>query len=203
MFKIFSGSKKSGPIDFMVVGLGNPGLKYEGTRHNAGFMSIDMLAKKYGKHIKKVKFKGATEQVNIGGKKVLLLKPMTYMNLSGEAVIEAMKYYKLTPEQIVVVFDDIMLDVGKIRVKRKGSDGGQKGIRSIMELCKTEEIARVKVGIGKKPHPDYDLAKWVMGKFSAQDLKALQPALEEAVDAIELVIDGQIDEAMSRFNRYN
>ncbi len=198
MFKLFGRRDKT--IDLMIVGLGNPGMKYQDTRHNAGFMAIDLLAEKYNLPIKRVRFKGLTAEGTIRGKKVFLMKPQTYMNLSGEAVIQAMRFYKLTPERVLVMFDDIMLDVGRIRVKRKGTDGGQKGMRSIIDLTGSEEFPRVKIGIGKKPHPDYDLAKWVTSKFTKKEESEVKEALQSAVLAAELIIDGEIDEAMSRFN---
>lgn len=198
MFKLFG--RKDKAIDLMIVGLGNPGMKYQDTRHNAGFMAIDLLAEKYNLPIKRVRFKGLTAEGTIRGKKVFLMKPQTYMNLSGEAVIQAMRFYKLTPERVLVMFDDIMLDVGRIRVKRKGTDGGQKGMRSIIDLTGSEEFPRVKIGIGKKPHPDYDLAKWVTSKFTKKEESEVKEALQSAVLAAELIIDGEIDEAMSRFN---
>lgn len=199
MFKLF-GNKKKGSIDFLVVGLGNPGMKYEDTRHNAGFMAIDSLARKHKTEIRRVRFKGTTGQCEIDGKKILLLKPQTYMNLSGQSVIEAMHFYKLKPHQVIIMFDDIMLDVGMIRIKRKGSDGGQKGVRNIIELSGSEEFPRVKIGIGKKPHPDYDLAAWVTSKFTEKERIFLLPALENAVTSAELIIAGELEEAMGRFN---
>lgn len=191
----------TGPIDYLVVGLGNPGAKYEGTRHNAGFLAIDALADKLGvKKIDRLKFRSLCAEAKLGDKRLLLLKPSTFMNLSGEAVREAAQFYKLPPEHILVLFDDVSLDVGQLRIRRKGSDGGHNGIKSIILQLNSDEFPRVKIGVGKKPHPDYDLADWVLGKFSAADSKTLDTLFERAAQAAVCVIEEGIDRAMSQFN---
>lgn len=187
-------------IDFLVVGLGNPGIKYEESRHNAGFMAIDLLAKKYNANINRVKFKGLTGKCEIKSKNVVLLKPSTFMNLSGESVYEAMKFYKLPPEKILIIFDDISLSPGRIRIKRKGTHGGQNGMKNIINVCSSEDFPRIKIGIGAKPHPKYDLAAWVLSKFTDSEKKDLQTALDNACSSVEYIVSGNIDYAMSEYN---
>ena len=190
----------TGPVEYIVVGLGNPDRKYENTRHNAGFIMIDFIADKIGAKINRVKFKSLVGEGNIGGSKVLLMKPSTYMNNSGEAVIEAMKFYKIPPENVIVLLDDINLDVGKMRIRSKGSDGGQKGMRSIIYLSGKDNFPRVKIGIGKKPNPEYDLASWVLSKFTKDELAILGKIAENSYEAVELIIQGKTDRAMNLFN---
>ena len=190
----------TGPVEYIVVGLGNPDRKYENTRHNAGFIMIDFIADKIGVKINRVKFKSLVGEGNIGGSKVLLMKPSTYMNNSGEAVIEAMKFYKIPPENVIVLLDDINLDVGKMRIRSKGSDGGQKGMRSIIYLSGKDNFPRVKIGIGKKPNPEYDLASWVLSKFTKDELTTLEKIAENSYEAVELIIQGKTDRAMNLFN---
>lgn len=192
--------RKSGGIDFLVVGLGNPGMAYEGTRHNAGCAALAELARRSGIELNKKQFKALTAVGTVAGKKVLLLFPQTFMNNSGEAVQAAMAFYKLTPAQLLVLSDDISLDVGGVRVRKKGSDGGQKGLRSIIAHVGTEEFPRVRIGVGKKPHPAYDLADWVLSKFKKDELPAMGEAFEHAAAAAELIVGGRIDEAMNRFS---
>lgn len=201
MFDIFkSAAPMTGPVEFMIVGLGNPGKEYENTRHNAGFMAVDRIAEKNHADIKRIKFKGLTSECRIAGKRVLLLKPSTFMNLSGQAVQEAMSFYKLSPEQVLIICDDINLAPGKLRIRRKGSDGGQNGMKNIIYLSGSDKFPRIKMGIGQKPHPDYNLADWVLSKFSAQELKDLSPALDNAAAAAELIIKGETDRAMNLYN---
>ena len=190
----------TGPVEYIVVGLGNPDREYENTRHNAGFIMIDFIADKIGVKINRVKFKSLVGEGNIGGSKVLLMKPSTYMNNSGEAVIEAMKFYKIPPENVIVLLDDINLDVGKMRIRSKGSDGGQKGMRSIIYLSGKDNFPRVKIGIGKKPNPEYDLASWVLSKFTKDELTTLEKIAENSYEAVELIIQGKTDRAMNLFN---
>ena len=190
----------TGPVEYIVVGLGNPDRKYENTRHNAGFIMIDFIADKIGAKINRVKFKSLVGEGNIGNSKVLLMKPSTYMNNSGEAVIEAMKFYKIPPENVIVLLDDINLDVGKMRIRSKGSDGGQKGMRSIIYLSGKDNFPRVKIGIGKKPNPEYDLASWVLSKFTKDELATLGKIAENSYEAVELIIQGKTDRAMNLFN---
>ena len=186
--------------DWMIVGLGNPGKEYEKTRHNVGFRSVELLAGQLKTKIDRIKFKALTRMVNHQGKKILLVEPQTYMNLSGAAVSALATYYKVKPERILVIFDDISLPVGRIRVRRDGSAGGHNGIKSIIQSLGTDQFPRVKVGVGAKPHPDYDLADWVLSKFSAQEEKALGPALENAAAAALLLMEQGVEKAASAYN---
>ena len=186
---------------WLIAGLGNPGLEYEKTRHNAGFMAADKIAEKHGAAFNKHKFKAVYGEFYLGEKKVFLMKPQTYMNNSGEAVREAMQFYKLTPAQVLVMMDDISLPVGKIRIRRKGSDGGQKGMRSIITLTGSDEFPRIKLGVGAKPHPDYDLAAWVLSKFTKEEQPLMVEAAKRAADAACLIAEGDIDAAMNQFSR--
>lgn len=190
----------SGPPEFIIAGLGNPGKKYEFTRHNAGFLFADMLAEKCGVKIDKIQFKSVTGMADLGGHKCLLMKPQTFMNNSGEAVRDAAKFYKIPPENVIIVFDDISLPCGKMRIRRKGSDGGHNGMKSIIYLTGSDKYPRIKLGIGEKPHPAYELADWVLSTFKKDELKALAEACEKACDAAELMVQGNIDKAMSNFN---
>lgn len=197
----FSRSKApSGPPEFLIVGLGNPGKKYELTRHNAGFLFTDLLADKLGFRINKIQFKAITGTAEIAGRKCIVMKPQTFMNNSGEAVKQAAAFYKIPPENIIVVFDDISLPCGKLRIRRKGSDGGHNGIKSIIYLLNSDKFPRIKMGVGEKPHPDYDLADWVLSSFKKDELTALHDAAEKACEAVELMVGGNIDRAMSSFN---
>lgn len=189
-----------GKYDYIIVGLGNPGAKYEMTRHNAGFLAVDLLAIEQGKDIKKLKHHALCADMNIGSSRCLVMKPQTMMNLSGEAIGEAARFYKIPPERVIVVFDDVSLDVGKIRIRRKGSAGGHNGIKSIIAQLGSEDFPRVKIGVGKKPNPEYDLAAWVLGKFPKEQQADLKSALENAVKAVEVMADGRIDEAMNLYN---
>lgn len=191
--------KSSSSVDYMIVGLGNPGFQYESTRHNAGFIAVDMLAKKHGCDLSKNKHKALFGQCDIDGKRCLLVKPQTFMNNSGEAVGELSKFYKVPPENVIVLFDDISLDVGKLRIRRKGSDGGHNGIKSIIYYIGSN-FPRVKIGVGAKPHPDYDLAAWVLSKFSDDEKAALSEAAEHACSAVELMVGDRTDKAMNKFN---
>lgn len=191
----------SSTYDYMIVGLGNPGKKYEFTRHNAGFLCVDLYAQEHGFKIDRLKFKSLIGETRIGSKRCLFIKPQTFMNLSGEAVREAAAFYKIPPERIIVIFDDISLDVGKMRIRRKGSDGGHNGIKNIIFHLSSDQFPRIKIGIGAKPHPDYDLADWVTSPFSKEELKTLREVCENAGDAIELMTEDKIEEAMSRFSR--
>ena len=197
---LFKRKVPSGPPEFMIVGLGNPGKKYELTRHNAGFLFADLLADKQGVKISKIQFKSVTADIELAGKKCLLMKPQTFMNNSGEAVKQAAAFYKIPPEKIIVVFDDISLPCGKLRIRRKGSDGGHNGIKSIIYLLNSDKFPRIKLGIGEKPHPDYELADWVLSAFKKDELSALREAAENACSAVELMVQGDIDRAMSNFN---
>ena len=191
---------KTSGCDWMIVGLGNPGKEYEKTRHNVGFRSVEIMAGQLKTRIDKVKFKALTRMVNHQGKKILLVEPQTYMNASGAAVSALATYYKVKPDHILVIFDDISLPVGRIRIRRDGSAGGHNGIKSIIQSLGTDQFPRVKVGVGAKPHPDYDLADWVLSKFSAQEEKALQPALENAAAAALLLLEQGVEKAASAYN---
>ena len=171
---MFGKNKFSSSVDFMVVGLGNPDKKYERTRHNTGFIALDYIADKRNFKINRLKFKSLVGEATVGSHKVLFLKPSTYMNNSGQAVVEAMNFYKLKPQQVIIIFDDISLDVGKMRIRSKGSDGGQKGMRSIIYLSGSDEFPRIKIGIGQKPNPNWELADWVLSKFSDSELKEIE-----------------------------
>ena len=195
-----SSSSSVGKIEYVIVGLGNPGLQYENTRHNAGFMAIDKLASSLGIKIDKMKFKGLYADASVNGVRCLLLKPTTYMNNSGESVVQALDFYKLSPENLIVIYDDISLEPGKLRIRRKGSHGGHNGMRSIIDLLGSDEFPRVKVGVGKKPHPDYDLKDWVLSRFSAQDNKLLADIYKNTAEAVEYIIAGDIQKAMASFN---
>lgn len=197
----FRKPKPAGPIDFMIVGLGNPGKKYEGSRHNTGFAAMEALAEKLGVKVDKVKYKAYCGEAEIGGRRVLLMMPQTFMNLSGESVTEAMRFYKLKPEQVLVMLDDITLPVGTIRIRRKGSDGGQRGMRSIITLSGSEMFPRIKIGIGQKPNPDYDLAAWVLSKFTKEEAVLLLDAAHNAAEAACLIAQGDVDSAMNQYSK--
>lgn len=198
---LFKKPKPAGPVDFLIVGLGNPGKKYEGTRHNAGFAALEALAESLHVKVDRVRFKSFCAQTDLDGQRVLLMMPQTFMNLSGEAVREAMQFYKLPPERVLVLFDDISLPVGTIRIRRKGSAGGQKGMASIIALCGSDQFPRVKIGIGEKPHPDYDLADWVLSRFTKEEAPRLLDAAKNAAEAARLIAAGKVDEAMNRFSK--
>ena len=193
--------KPSGNIEYLIVGLGNPGAKYEMTRHNVGFMFIDRLADRMNAKITKVKFKGLMGECTIDGVKCLLLKPSTYMNLSGESVKEASSFYKIPPENVIVCFDDTSLDVGRLRIREKGSAGGHNGIKSIIQHLGTENFPRIKVGIGQKTHPDMDLSDYVLGRISNDDEVKLAKAIDTAVNTIGYMVNGQPNKAMEICNR--
>lgn len=193
--------KFSSAYDFIVAGLGNPGMQYENTRHNIGFEVIDALCKDLGVECKKAKFKGYIADSKIGDSRVLIIKPQTYMNLSGESVIEAMQFYKLTPEKVIVIFDDITLDVGRLRIRAKGSDGGHRGMRSIIELGGSDKFPRIKLGVGKKPHPDFDVKDFVLGRFSKEDANGMKESVERAVEAVKCIIKTDVPTAMNRYNK--
>ena len=201
LFKqISTTSSSSEPISHIVVGLGNPGDEYTYTRHNAGFLTLDYISQKCSCKINRLRFKALTADVSLGGKRVLLMKPQTYMNNSGEAVREAADFYKIPADNIIVVCDDVNFDVGVMRIRKKGSDGGQKGVRSITTHLNTDAFPRIKVGVGKKPNPEYDMADWVLSKFSADEQKKLFDTIENCYDAIIKMLSGTTDEAMAKYN---
>lgn len=191
---------KGSAFGWLIVGLGNPGIQYEGTRHNAGFMAADKLAELYNADFNKNRHNAVYGECKIGQSRVLIAKPQTFMNLSGKAVTELCSFYKIPYDKVIIMFDDISLDVGKIRIRRKGSHGGHNGMKDITELAGTEDIKRIKIGVGKKPHPDYDLKDWVLGKIPDGQKAELNTALDNAAKAaVETVING-IDSAMNKYS---
>ena len=185
---------------WLIVGLGNPGKEYTRTRHNCGFRALDILADKLGCKVDKGKFQGLYGQCNYRGKKLLLLKPQTYMNLSGRSVLQLSAYFNVPPQRIIVMFDDISLEPGRLRIRNDGSAGGHNGIKSIISELGSQDFPRVKIGVGSKPTPEYDLADWVLSSFSALEEKALGPALERAADAALCIMEQGVPEAANRFN---
>lgn len=190
----------AGPVEWIVVGLGNPGPKYDWTRHNVGFLVVDELADRANIPVQRVKYKALTNTTKLGGKSVLLMKPVTYMNLSGEAVGQAARFYKVPPERVLVISDDVSLPQGKLRIRRSGSAGGHNGLKNIIAHLGTDKFPRVKVGVGAPSHPDYDMVDWVIGSFSAQEKKIVDEALDRALDAAECIISRGVTEAQNRFN---
>ena len=185
---------------FLIVGLGNPGREYEHTRHNVGFDVVDILAQKMGIRIQRLRGRALVGEGMYRGRRLVLARPQTFMNLSGEAVCEAMRFYKLPPERVLVMMDDISLPVGVIRLRRKGSDGGQKGMRSIITLSGSDQFPRIKLGVGAKPHPDYDLAAWVLSRFTKEEAPGMVQAAHHAAEAAELIVQGRMEEAMNRYS---
>ena len=192
--------QRTGGVDFLLVGLGNPGMAYENTRHNAGYGAQQTLAAELHTELSKKQCKALTGTGEIDGRRVLLLFPQTFMNLSGEAVQAAMHFYKLQPEQLLVFSDDVALPLGAVRVRRSGSDGGQKGLRSIIGCIGTDAFPRVRIGVGAKPHPAYDMADWVLSRFKPEEQPAMDEAYEKAAGAAKLIVTGHIDQAMNRYS---
>lgn len=192
--------KKNNTDNWLIVGLGNPGREYEKTRHNAGFRCLDLLADSLGIRVDKLKFQGLYGQGTYGGKKVFLLKPQTFMNLSGRSVVQLSAYFGIPPQQIIVMFDDISLAPGRLRIRPDGSAGGHNGIKSIIQELGSQAFPRVKIGVGSKPTPEFDLADWVLSTFSAQEEKALAVSLKNAADAALAIMDSGVPEAANRFN---
>lgn len=201
LFKQIEKKTDTGPVSFIIAGLGNPGAEYEKTRHNAGFMAIDYIAQRLGCRIDRAKFKALTAECQMGNSRVLLMKPQTFMNNSGLAIAEAASFYKIPPERVLVLFDEISFEPGILRIRRKGSAGGHNGLKSIIEHLPGDGFPRIKLGVGNKPRPDYDLADWVLGKFTAEGYKALSERFEDAYQAALLISDGKIDDAMARFSK--
>lgn len=189
-----------GAIEYIVAGLGNPGKQYENTRHNMGFIAIDYISEKLGFDIKRLKFQSLCGDASVSGRRVLFMKPSTYMNRSGECVRDAMQFYKVPIENVLIISDDVALDMGKMRIRRSGSDGGQKGLKNIIYLTGKDNFPRIRLGIGAKPHPDMELAAWVLTRFTKEDGKVLEPVWQNTLEAVELIIDGKIDAAMNKFN---
>lgn len=192
--------KKDGGVSWLLVCLGNPGDQYENTRHNVGWMVADEVADRANAPIQRLKFKALTNILTISGEKVLVMKPVTYMNLSGEAVRPAADFYKVPPEHILVVSDDTALAVGRLRIRKSGSAGGHNGLKNIIQQLGTDQFPRLRVGVGEKPHPDYDLADWVLGHFTGEDKKAIDASVKRAADAVECILSEGLDRAMNKFN---
>lgn len=192
--------KRPGGISWLVVFLGNPGTKYEMTRHNAGFMAGDAMAKAQGAAINRSRFKALTGTCDIGGETVMLMKPQTFMNLSGEAVAQAVSFYKLAPDHVIVVSDEVALPIGKLRIRTKGSAGGHNGLKNIIALLGTDQFPRIRIGVGAAPHPDYDMADWVLSSFKGKDAEDIFAAAARAAEAVECYITKGADRAMNLYN---
>lgn len=190
-----------GVPEYIVAGLGNPGREYLTTRHNAGFMSLDYVCKKYGAVCETLKFHSLTGVCRIGEKKVLLMKPQTFMNNSGIAIKEACDFYKIPPEKVIVIYDDINFEPGHMRIREKGSDGGHNGMKSIIYHLSADTFPRIRIGVGKKPHPEYDLADWVLGKLDGENLENAKKCFENVPDCVELMLEGKLQDAMGRYNK--
>lgn len=192
--------KRPGGVSWLVVFLGNPGTKYEMTRHNAGFMAGDAMAKAQGAAINRSRFKALTGTCDIGGETVMLMKPQTFMNLSGEAVAQAVSFYKLAPDHVIVVSDEVALPIGKLRIRTKGSAGGHNGLKNIIALLGTDQFPRIRIGVGAAPHPDYDMADWVLSSFKGKDAEDILAAAARAAEAVECYITKGADRAMNLYN---
>lgn len=201
LFKKIESTSSTQPITHIVVGLGNPGAEYKETRHNVGFIAIDEIARRSSVSIDRAKFKSLVAEANVGGARVLLMKPETYMNNSGEAVAEAARFYKIAPENIIVLHDEISFDPGIFRIRRKGSAGGHNGLKSIIAHIGSEAFPRIKIGVGQKPSPDYDLASWVLARLPQADKAEFSSRLSDIASAVELIIGGKIDEAMNKYSK--
>ncbi len=189
-----------GAVEFIVVGLGNPGSRYTDTRHNTGFMALDKIAENRGVKIDKIRFKSLVGEGMLEGKRVLLMKPSTFMNLSGQAVQAALSYYKLQSENLVVIYDDISLAPGRLRIRLKGSDGGHNGIKNIIYLLGSDSFPRIKIGVGDRTHPDFDMKDWVLSRFSSEEKKQVDEAVIRADSALSLILSGHVTDAMNKFN---
>ena len=197
---MFFQRKDSSGVQWLIVGLGNPGSKYWNTRHNVGYAALDALADRLGVKVDRVKFQGLLGQGTAEGRKVILLKPTTYMNLSGQSVAAAARFYKLPPEKVLVLFDDISLEPGRLRVRKEGSAGGHNGIKSIISCLGSQAFPRIKIGVGAKPHPDYDLADWVLSVFPYEEREAMKEVYDRAAQAALTLIDQGPEAAANRFN---
>ena len=201
LFKKIEKKEDKSPITHIIAGLGNPGVEYERTRHNAGFVAIDHIAEKCGVSISRAKFKALVAEANVAGKRVLLMKPTTFMNLSGEAISSAATFYKIPPENVIVLHDEISFDAGVFRIRRKGSAGGHNGLKSIIASLSSDAFPRIKIGVGKKPNPDYDLVCWVLGKLPEPDFLKIKEQLDNIHASVSLMLDGKIDEAMNKYSK--
>lgn len=198
--KLKNFSNTSSSPEFLIVGLGNPGLNYELTRHNTGFLFVEALKDKYNFNVKKIKFKSLIGDATITNKRVIVMKPQTFMNESGKAVRECSDFYKIPPSKIIIVFDDTSLPVGAVRIKRSGTDGGHNGIKSIISHLGSNEFPRIKLGIGQKPHPDYDLADYVLSNFNKNEIPLMREAIEKAAEALTFILNSDIEKAMALYN---
>ena len=187
-------------VDYIIAGLGNPGSQYDLTRHNAGFMAVDKIAEEYKVKVDRIKFKSLCNTFEMKGKKVLLMKPQTFMNLSGQSITEAMNFYKVPIENVIILCDDISLEPSKLRIRRKGSDGGHNGLKNIIYLSGKDTLPRIRIGVGQKPHPDYDLADWVLSRFTPSEQKLMAEGVEKAMRSCEFMVQDKIDQAMNKFN---
>lgn len=201
LFKKIEKKADTTPVSFIIAGLGNPGAQYEKTRHNVGFVAIDYIADKLGVRIDRAKFHSLTAEAKIGEVRVLLMKPETFMNNSGVAIGEAASFYKIPPERVLVLHDEVSFDPGMLRIRRKGSAGGHNGLKSIIAHLSSEDFPRVKIGVGKKPTPEYDLADWVLGKLPKADSELIDSKRESILDAARLIAVGKIDDAMQRYSK--
>ena len=201
LFKKIEKPTSTMPVSAIIVGLGNPGREYERTRHNVGFISVDYIAERLGVKIDRAKFHALVAEATVGEKRVLLMKPTTYMNNSGVAVAEAASFYKIPSESVVVLHDEISFEPGKLRLRRKGSAGGHNGLKSIIAHIGSENFPRVKIGVGQKPSPDYDLANWVLGKMPEADMESFSSRLSDIDDAARLIVLGRIDDAMQKYSK--
>ena len=192
--------KSAGGISWLLVCLGNPGKQYENTRHNIGFLTADALEKRYGVKINKLRYRALTGEVKIGGQRVLVIKPQTYMNLSGEAVKLAGGFYKIPPDHVLVISDDVSLPLGKLRIRVGGSAGGHNGLKNIIAHLGTDQFPRIKVGVGAPAHPDHEMVDWVIGNFTPQERKTVDEAIEKVLDAVECLIEKGVSETQNRFN---
>lgn len=201
LFKKIEKKEDNAPITHIIAGLGNPGAQYVETRHNAGFIAIDYIAERCGVKIDRLKFRALVGEAGIGGVRVLLMKPQTFMNLSGDAIGEAARFYKIPTENVLILHDEISFDAGIIRIRRKGSAGGHNGLKSIIASLAGDTFPRIKIGVGQKPTPEADLVSWVLGRFPENDMKRLTERLEDVYSASELILLGKIDEAMNKYSK--
>ena len=201
LFKKIETKADTTPVSFIIAGLGNPGTQYEKTRHNVGFVAIDYIAEKLGVRIDRAKFHSLVAEAKIGNVRVLLMKPQTFMNNSGVAIGEAAAFYKITPDRVLILHDEISFEPGMVRIRRKGSAGGHNGLKSIIAHLASEDFPRVKIGVGKKPTPDYDLADWVLGKLPKDHSDAIAARHDDILDASRLIADGKIDDAMQKYSK--
>ncbi|MBO5339240.1 MAG: aminoacyl-tRNA hydrolase [Clostridia bacterium] len=200
LFKKIEKKEPSVPITHIIVGLGNPGEKYTFTRHNAGFLAVDYISQKYGFKVDRLKFKALCGEATINGVRALVMKPQTFMNLSGEAIQEAANFYKIAPENIIVISDDASFDVGKLRIRKNGSAGGHNGLKSVIECLNSDKFPRIKLGVGQKPNPDYDIADWVLARLPKEEEPTFFSVLECMPDVLSLMLKGEYDKAMCDFN---